>query len=236
MPEITLHKTPQDKLWVNSIMRFPNAPDLRDQYYSVHLALEELKIPNTDDSLEVAITVKTLRSLVNAPPHEELKKLTSNAIKQGVIAGDILATIYLMDRFKLPEPSMNKAIHVAMEFAKNNKYGDGSKLNTTEKKIREYWNNYKSVSHLWAAHRLGQVYPYAQDNDPEAFPKFLSCAAGLAEFAFEYFLPRTTRRLRGTILENSEIWTLPKWVPASHLVTNRPPDLLLKYLETYAAD
>lgn len=40
-----------------------------------------------------------------------------------------------MDKFGVPEPSLNKAIFIAMVFAKTAKYGDGTPMNVSERMV-----------------------------------------------------------------------------------------------------
>lgn len=151
--------------------------------------------------------------------------------KRAFIAGDILMTLYLMDRFKLPEPSMNKALFVAMEFAKKATYGDGTRLNTSERMVRQCWTEYESVAHLWAAFRINQAYPYT--DDPFIDPKFLEVAVGLYRFGTGFVPARAKKKI--PVLDAQKCWALPDNVPASNLKSDRIPDRLLKYLKKYKA-
>src|SRR5262249_10338561 len=145
--------------WVMSIMLFPNDQGLREQYFAVQRVRMEVLDAKDGDLLQV--DAQTLRFLLDAPRYEQLSNLTRLSTKRAIVAGDLLAALYLMDRFSVREPSINKAIHIAQRYAQGAKYSDGTELDSSERKIREHWQEFRPVAHLWAAQRLNEAYPFA---------------------------------------------------------------------------
>jgi hypothetical protein len=234
MPTIELHGTPDDLGWVYSVMTFPRDQQQREQYFAVQLARSRLLAGMTTETLEV--DRKTLQLLIEAPSYSALKQQTTDNSKQAMVAGDILAVMYVMDRFRLPEPSMNKAKFVAQEFAKKATYGDGSKMNISERKIIEAWDDYRDVAHLWGAFRLNGVYPYAPDREiftPKHLGTFLGVAAALYDFG-KSFVPFRARP-RVPILDPESAWKLPPRIAPKHLNSNTRPTLLERTLQRYRA-
>ena len=127
MPEIILDGTPHDVGWVRATMLFPNDDTARRQYFGIELA--RFKVLECKDTDRLEISACDLRLLIEAPAYDALKDITVANTKRAIVAGDILTALYLMDRFAVPEPSMNKAIFVAQEYAKTAKYGDVAHLN-----------------------------------------------------------------------------------------------------------
>ncbi|MFC1772650.1 hypothetical protein ACFL3A_04770 [Pseudomonadota bacterium] len=230
MPKLNLDGSMADHLWVRAIMLFPNDLDAAKRCF----ALEQIKAVIDEDSDDEIreVNVRTLRLLVEAPSWPILKELTTENTKRGIVAGDIFGALYVMDKFNIREPSMNKAVFVAMEFAKKQKYGDGTKMAISEPKIRKCWNEFRSVSHLWAAFRLGQAYPFAADSfSMEGNQAFLEVAQGLFQFGTSYIPLRA--RPKKTILDRENCWALPNTIAARHIQSERQPDALLKILKKY---
>ncbi|MBV5349689.1 hypothetical protein JZU71_00540, partial [bacterium] len=104
-------------------------------------------------------------------------------------------SMYLMSLFEdeseaFRRPSMGKAIHVSMQFSLGKKFGDGDKMHYSESKIRECWDEYKSVAHLWAAYRITQAYPLPGGEGNAAVKigsiDFLKVAAGIYKFGVNF--------------------------------------------------
>jgi hypothetical protein len=221
-----------DLFLVRAIMLFPNNRDAANSCF----ALEQIKavIDGDSDDETRPVNVRTLRLLVEAPSWANFKKLVTENTKRGIVAGNILGALYMMDRFDVPEPSMNKAVFVASAFAKGQKYGDGTKMAISEPAIRKYWKEFRSVAHLWAADRLGQDYQFAEDPfSIEGHRTFLEVAQGIFQFG-STFVPFRARSEQ-PVLDRARSWVLPDTIPAKHLSGSRQPDLLLKYLKKYKA-
>src|SRR6056297_2562070 len=114
MPQITLDGTADDLGWVIAVMAFPANKELRKRYFAVHKAIQ-----STSDHGSTAVVqmhAQALDILVNAPSYADIQARYRDATKEGMVAGDVLGTLYLMSRLGLPEPSINKAVFVAQEW------------------------------------------------------------------------------------------------------------------------
>ena len=122
MPSIKLLGTPLETKWsIWSVMLFPDNDVLRQQRFNIEQVKHRI-IDENDDAL-IEIDAHALQLLIDTPDDATMKDKARERMKEGVVVGDLFAIIYLMDRFQLSEPSMNKAIFITSEFAKNNKYG-----------------------------------------------------------------------------------------------------------------
>jgi len=212
-------------------MFFPTDQDLRDCWYEKTLLANKLRSMEDDGKIE--LSKQTAAPLIDAPPFAELKRATVTAVKRGTIAGDLLACVYLMDRFDMPEPSIKKAEHVAGRFAKEFKYGDSSPIAGSRRSIREAFGNYRTVSHLWAAYRLNRAYEFSEESElfHEKLPLFLEVSEGLRKFGTTFVPLRAY--LGNPLLPPEETWLLPENIQARHLKSNVFPDRIQKYLEDY---
>lgn len=232
MPKITLDGTPNDIGLMRATMLFPNDDVLRRQCFGVELT--RFKVMECKDTDRLEINASDLRLLIEAPAYDVLKNITAANTKRATVAGDILTALYLMDKFSVPEPSLNKAIFVSMEFAKSKDgvYGDGTRMNVSERMVLECWNEYKPVAHLWAAFRINGAYPYA-DDDVFSDPQFLEVAVGLFRFGAGFIPARAKNKT--PVLDAQKCWALPDSIPARNPVLDRIPDRLLEYLKKYKA-
>jgi hypothetical protein len=241
MPKINLSGTFEDRWWLMALMLFPDDPANRT--YFLTLKKLEIELASAEDGDMFEVDVATLKNLVNCPSKAEMARLITEATKRAICTGDILASIYLMDHFSnqaggFKRPSMNKAIHVSMQFGLIHKFGDGEPMHRSETKIRKCWGEFRSVAHLWAAHRLTQAYPLP--SGPEPLPTqlgsnaFLTVAAGLYDFGTR-FIP-TGNRQELSILDHETSWRLPDSILPSKLAATQLPDELARYLETYKAE
>jgi hypothetical protein len=233
MPTIELKGNSDDGGWVMALMLFPNDERLRDGCFAVNRISGSLAPERPKETF--ALDAKTIELLLDTPSREQLKTLTSSATKKGVVAGDLLAAMYLMKMFEVQEPSMNKAIHIAGMFARDERWGDGESMDTSERMIRMAWQSHQSVSHLWAAFRLNNAYPFAKQGTlfTTEVNKLLGVALGVLEFATS-FVPHRTRPAK-VILSQTDAWAPPQSIEPLYLKSDRAPDRLLRYLETYKA-
>lgn len=234
MAEIKLDGSWLDSVWLDSVMLFPNDAAMRDAYITTVQVQEEIKALKELDKLMVS--VNCLRILIDSPSNAQLKLAVTESRKGGMVTGDIMACLYLMERFEMPEPSINKAMHVCRAFAAQSAYGDGTAMATSDGKMREYWNSFKGVSHLWAARRLEIGYPIVSLEDKfsrKHFNLHLACSQGLLEFATS-FVPKRARP-KAPILPLAEAWTLPSGTKALYLDSARYPAQLAEFLKRYKA-
>lgn len=239
MQEIKLDNSPADINWVLSTMFFPNDTRLREQHFTVH----EIRIQNLElqDEFKIMLDVKTINLLLNAPSIDEFNQKKIEATKRAVIAGDVLSMIYLMHRFKdadpaFARPSINKAIAFSSEFGLMRNYGDGTKMHYSPKKIRDCWDEFKPVAHLWAAQRISQNPDYEINKGTnfesmEALNKFLGVAQGIFQFGCT-FIPQAAKP-QLPILDRQSSWVIPNSIDPLRLITDLIPDRLLEYAKQY---
>ena len=77
------------------------------------------------DAPPLLIPAATVQDMLDTPRLSDIIARQKALLREGAIAGDILATLYLMFRFDL-RPSINRAIFVVGEAARTAKYRDGS--------------------------------------------------------------------------------------------------------------
>ena len=149
--------------------------------------------------------------------------------------------LYVMVRLQIEsEPSLNKAIFALSQFAQEATFGDGSPIPRSERMIREAIEEFRSVSHLWAALDLNQSYPYAPRRE-EAIPphqeKFLRVSAGLLSFGCQSVPLRA--RPAVPMIDRAEAWQIPEPYGSQPLHLPREgvpaPDRLRQFLRHYKA-
>ena len=240
MASIPLNGTSLDTDTVRAIMLFPNDPIVRDYYLTV-LRLSS-QISTAEDNELMTVAAKDLKSLVSGVSWSEVESLAIEAAKGGTIAGDVLATIYIMDAFQgqhapFVDPSLNKAIHVMEMFGAGRRFGDGEKMPRSETTIRKKWDKFESVAHLWAATRLNQDYPFCEQgawlNSVEACHTMLAVAANILSFGTSY-IPKRTKPAK-PVVNPDNAWTIPEHIGSRKLESDRLPDQLMEYLESYRA-
>lgn len=184
-------------------MLFPTRPDLREVHFVREVVEQELMSRETGDT-PVNLPAWMLRTLLDSPGKDETKRLAAEATKRGTVAGDLLALIYVMEAQNVNEPSFGKAVEHYKGFALGLKYGDGEALKYSEQTLRNYFDEFASVAHLWAAFRLNQG-PYAYTEDPRSvfhspsdLLTFLGIAKDVGRFA-ESFIPKRTKPPRPVI-------------------------------------
>ena len=243
MPKIILNAHPHDLGWVRSVMLLPNDEALRNQNYAVEVEKFELEtakdlskrwLSYKDKELEIPLKPQHIRLLIEAPADSELKSIRAEKTKQGIVAGQILSALYIMDKYKLDEPSMNKAVFCANAFAKKNKYGDGSSMHS-ETMIKEYWKEYISVSHLWAALIINQTFPvvFLQEDifSEKGFLPFLQAAAGIYDFGSKFIPLRARPKI--PVLNPEKCWVLDNHIGSRDLIPDAQPEILIKILKKY---
>lgn len=237
MALLKLNGTPLDRTLVHAVMFFPYDEHLRERLVAVKKAQDLIK--DCAENEKVTLSALDLHLLIDSPRYAnsgEFDMLIKESIKKATVAGDILACLYLMNHFKMPEPSMNKAIFVAMDYAKKARYGDGTGLLTSEAKIREYWIAYRPVAHFWAIVRLDMNYRLGETGralDPENHQKFLEFSKGIYNFG-STFVPYRARP-KQPILDPLDCWQLPSEIVASNLNCGIEPDILASILKKYKA-
>lgn len=200
--EIQLRGDGMDVARITSWMYYPRDEVLRE----VHM--ERFAVLNTlakvsDEAELLQIRSDTMKRLLLGPSRSEIAQLQVEAVKQGTVAGDLLHLIYQMHQRGEDEPSLGKALREYQAFSLGPKYGDKSPLKRAEQTLRDCFEAFAPVAHLWAAFRLNGPYPYV-DPPGELFgtaagrDRFLGVAKALGEFATT-FIPKRTRPAKPVI-------------------------------------
>lgn len=233
MKEIMLQGDDGDPSRVWGVMLFPSDPQLWNQY----AAWRRLET-DTAAGQTVLVDKQTLELLKKGVPSEkDLEQTIVDRTRKATVAGLVLSAIYVMDKFSIPEPSINKAIDFARYYAmKAKQYGDGSKMNRSRRIIREHWDEFKPVAHLWAAKELNRDYPFAPEREvlsPEYFGTFLGVAKGLLEFGVS-FIPFRARP-SVPILDRELLWQIPEAIPIRNLKSDCQSIRMTKFFKSYRA-
>lgn len=238
MRTIDVKGNAEDPGRVLGVMLFPNDQAMREQFMATRLT--ELEVSRFGDGARLEVDARTLRLLLEAPSREEMGRTVAEATKRATYSGDILSMVYLMDRFKdrhpaFDRPSINKAVAFCKEFGLMHKFGDGDKMYYSEKKIRECWDEFKPVAHLWAAFRINKAYPFQRDafGSAEGLYKFLGVAAGIYNFGAS-FVPKASKP-PVPILDPTTAWLIPESIAPMSLYSDRLPDQLAAYAANYKA-
>lgn len=234
MPSVELKGDLNDAFWIRALMFFPNDHELRDQYYTV-LKLDFETI-NSPESTLFHLDAYSIRLLLSSPSYSEFKNRTIALTKQGIVAGDVLAAVYLMNLYMIPEPSMLKARYIARKFAESNVFGDGDKMNISSRPIKEAFNSFKPVSHFWAAWRLNQTYNFVPASSVwgDGFYTFLSLAKAVQVFALDHSSGKTKKSQ--SLLNKSETWILPDHIDKFDVVVDGTPNPFEQLLDQYDAN
>jgi len=138
-----------------------------------------------------------LASLLDAPGMEQVRSAAAIGARKGVVAGDLLAMIYVDHVNQITEPSFGRALRNYGGWAASRTYGDGEPLKYAEQTLRDFWAASLSVAHLWAAYRLLCFAPFGDRafdifSTSSSINRFLGVAKTIAAFA-ESFVPKRTR-------------------------------------------
>lgn len=216
-----------------AVMCFPNNKFFREQYHLINGTHQLLKDTNLS---EFTLPRYSLELLLESPSYNDFSKLVKDNSKKGMVAGDLFSVIYLMDKFNIPEPSFNKAIHIMKEFSLRHdvKFGDGNRLPRSEQTIRDYWNEFKNAAHFWATFRLNQTYQIGAESrlSKNNYMAFLEVANGLLKFGQDF---SPFRQKGGNSLLDGDMWLLPNSLSTRNLENARFPELLVDMLKNYKA-
>jgi hypothetical protein len=203
--------------WLHIVMHFPNTKELREPACNPRL----LKPSLADDD-----------AIRQAEAH-------------GYAAGNHLMLQYLMhqatwNQWGIGDPSNRMIIHITRSYAKQfaKKYR-GRRRPVTGQKIFDYKKQFRPVAHLWAALRLyeeltGNPYGYFLQT-PDSRIQFLGSAAAIQDFGLTH-IQDNWKGPGETLLDADNIWRVPDSVQRlKPRLPAKPPDSLLKAIETYKA-
>ena len=237
LPEIELHRNGLDPARILALMNFPSDATLRRSYYAV--AFERVQLDENKNDAFVEIGRDMLDCLVRAPSDRDLRDLSAKQTKRGYIAGEFLLSIYAMDFFPkyFNEPSIRKAIFITQAFARQNQFGDGSKMPTSETTIRKAFAEFRSVAHFWAAMRLHETLPKRDHREvlgsAEADRDFLGIAGMLQDFGCG-FVPKRAKP-QEPLLDRNTLWNIPASFARLHPLWPAPPEWLIETAKKYRA-
>lgn len=179
---------------------------------------------------EVTLPANLLAALLDAPGWSALLEEVVKRTKRATVAGHVLVTMFVMDLCKErlpkrgdPGASLDKAIAVMEAWASMDKrFGNGSKFPLSDRTIRNYWDEFRSVAHLWAAKDLNldpafQFAPRQEVLNADNLHSLLCMAGQLAEFGCNFKLANKSRDKDRFLLDGGSIW----WPDP----TNHPPSM-----------
>jgi asparagine synthetase B (glutamine-hydrolysing) len=240
LPTLKLTGDFWDSWIVYAAMLFPEDDKLHDAYLireRVRIELEEAKRYGL---AELPFSIELVEKILNGPSHGELRKSIDRSVKEGSVAGDMLNHVYVMHITRQKEPSLKKAIHLQTAFSKETKYGDGSKLPSSDTRVRSHWEKYQSVAHIWGAFRLCKDISEREKIEERRFlwgdhlPYLLSYSEILRKFATT-FIP--ARQAQNKPLITKKTWKTPAnyVLPETTIEIESIPDWIIEALKKYRA-
>ena len=231
MPEFKDISGRRDLITILATMLSPTDDSLRNKIISLYMFYYRGR---SFDNSESRDGEQDDFGLILSLAEDGVRPAIESATKQGVIAGDILASIYLMAEHGVEEPSLNKGIYVVRKFSKVATYGDGARMPSSEQYVRDAWKKFRSVAHYWAAYRLnmGQNFvPARALFSLRHLATFLSAAKTMQDFGVTVVSARNPSS--GTLLDGDSIWSVPSDVPPLPLKNEVFPDRLFDLLKSY---
>ena len=217
MPILDLDATSmQSRIDLASLMHWPPPlnEDEREEFRLVESALDRFDDLPPDKPLQVM--AGDVQALLKTVKRDKTHHVAGREqAKKGLIAGEVLFAIYLMNRFKehlpnvgSPEASMTKAMHVVSTHASSEDgvWGNGDKMRVSDSMAWTHWRSHKVVAHFWCAFSLfnfrdGKVVNvFAGDN----FGPFIRAAAFFQEFGLGFQV--TSVKLSDEVPELFRVW------------------------------
>ena len=172
-------------------------------------------------------------------------EIVAKSAREAYVAGDVLTTLFGMHSFPddFDEPSLKKAIFIAGKYAQNNTYRDGSSMRKGKTMIRDYFDDFRNVAHLWAAMRLHQDFPIREQEEilgsQNAVHDFFGIAHTLQAFGCGFIAKRSSSGIAfvapSPILDPETIWKVPNSITPLYPPWTEPPQWILDCLVSYAA-
>ncbi|MEE4381989.1 MAG: hypothetical protein V2J02_08345 [Pseudomonadales bacterium] len=172
-----------------TLMIVPDDDDLRDQLEAVPLLdalIHGLHPEATPDDLRAALAVAA-----DMASFDELRRAAVRRVKDGIVAGDLLAVMYVLWRYEhVSGPSKQLAFSVYGRWAKGRCFGDGTPIPRSATSLRKKFEAFLGVASLWAAYRLNQSLVPLHDparvlKDPKGIASLLAVAVHLEHFMLE---------------------------------------------------
>ena len=236
MTKLNLEGNQSDILKVLAIMLFPENEKLQKQYICATLELNG----TVDATFYKPYAIDKNDSpkiLLDSPTSKQFsEKIVPKATQKAIVVGSMLTALYLMDMHEFESPSKSKARHIAIFLTRKILNSDDKHLTLSERTVDKYWNEYKSVAHLWAAFVLNNEYTYHNDDNifiPDAFPTFLEIAASLQDFGTSFSSDQLISN--ESILNLNSLWSLPEDMVRKKLNTDSNLLHIREALKTYKA-
>ncbi|WP_299793818.1 hypothetical protein [Ramlibacter sp.] len=194
----------------------PEEPIFRRAYFATNLVrANEWDLPGPP----VLIDRQIISDLLDAASFPQIVNDVGDRTKDATIAGYVVIGLFMMWRFPdlhgsraMGGVSLNKAFHFCAYIARELgwRYGDGASLPKGETKIKECWNRYKNVAHLWAAHSWSLAVPGGDKRSiyRDHLPELLSAARYFQMFGREPILDKKASKTKESIL-GADIWHVP---------------------------
>ena len=213
MPIIELGDAfPRDRLL--AIMLFPKDDGMR-RAYAAHqrvIALDKLGAAQVDAALA--------RELAYSLSYTQMRAATAESFRCAHIVGTQMLLLYVMHCDRPSRASERAARMATQNLLKAKKFGDGSPRSRSSKSLRDYWDKYRDVAHLWAAFSLHRQFLRCMGSDPSTLLEsaafrstFLGTAKTLESFGMQYKAPLNKRK--HALLDADALWRVPVGIRAN---------------------
>jgi hypothetical protein len=206
-----------DVTWTLAVMLWPDPKNQREreQFYAAKTADHLLRA----GLVELTLPAEQVAALLDAPGWPALTDEVVKRTKRATVAGHVFLLMFIMDLCKErlprrgdPGASLDKAIAVMEAWASMDKrFGDDSRFPLSDRTIRNYWDEFRCVAHLWAAKDLNldpafQFAPKRGVLQPENLHSLLCVAGQLAHFGCNFRLANKSREKVRFLLDCDAIW------------------------------
>jgi len=210
------------------VMLYPDNIEARDSFTAVVIAQMHLELD--DDLEEVGVTKHLLRTVLNS---HSMKDIYSDAAKQtrkGLTAGYILSALHGLHLLGAEEPSLRKAYYLVSQEYSEARTENGDKVGSSDTFLRNTFEPFRNVSHLWAAmdYLKGVVradYGLGYDEtlhtvltNESSFRYLLSIAEQLRFFGESFATPREAK----VVLDTKNTWKVPSDFPLLDPLAYKP--------------
>lgn len=242
---------PNDGIRTRAVMCWPSdtETDARRHYYAADYA--NGFVYEHDPGALWPWPGSLIRDLLEAPSWVTIMQEQRRRTKDGIIAGYVFASMFLMDcaKDRLPPrgkqgASLDKAFWIALQIAASGAtYGDGSNMASGLSKVKECWKAYRSVAHFWAALEINRSFPVCPQDQifhSEHFDSFMRIVSALQVFGIGFQMDNRSKQATTNLLTADMAWLIDteRFKPALHLPADSSAfesSLLVRALKTYTA-
>lgn len=193
---------PEDRFRVIATMLFPSDTGLREA------AIQRQMLGQDPSYLSQISDI-----ILDLPDRKRTRAESANSALRGYVSGEVLYFLYELHRNEVEGASLAMARNL-VRFNLDRKlklHSSGSVLTLSERTIFNYWKEFSSCAHLWAAKALNHYITHIPEDeifDEKYLYHFLGLARTLQDFATTFDSPRAVN-LKGMPLPLEGIWTLP---------------------------